>query len=453
MNKLNNISPIDGRYHSKTKRLSNYFSEKALLKNRIYIETQYLKFLIMYLNIPHNKEDIDSISNIYTKLEEYDFINIKNIENKVKHDVKAVEIFITNKLETLNLSQYKELVHFGLTSQDINSTAYVLSIRDVNNNIIIEDLNEFLNILSTSFENWNIVMLSKTHGQNASPTTLKKEMEVFYYRIIKQLNTLKNHENKYSTKFGGAVGNFNSHYIAYPDKDWESFGNAFVKLFNLNRNQYTTQIDNYDNYSEIFDNLKRICVILLDFSRDMWLYISNDYFQQKCISEEVGSSTMPHKINPINFENAEGNLMLSIALLDFISSKLPVSRLQRDLTDSTILRNIGTIYGHILISISSLKEGILRVTPNEKHIHDDLYNNDIILAEAIQIILRRENIPNSYDIIKKITRGNKNFNMKYIEIFLLDYLNKESIDNNTISKIINDINDLKVDEYIGNCKL
>jgi len=272
-------------------------------------------------------------------------------------------------------------------------------------------------------------------------------MTVFMYRLNRQIETLKQY--KYSTKFGGAVGNFNSHYIAFPDKDWKAFAETFLKQFGLTRNIYTTQIDNYDNYSEIFDNLKRICVILLDFSRDMWLYISYDYFQQVCIEKEVGSSTMPHKINPINFENAEGNLMIAIELLDFVSKKLPVSRLQRDLTDSTVLRNVGTIYGHIIISVKSLLDGIQRVKPNEDFMKKDLINNSIVLAEAIQSILRRENIPNSYDIIKYISRGNKVFNIKAIVVQLREKLTEASLDPLVIESILSDIICLDAEEYIG----
>ena len=367
---LNAISPIDGRYLEKTSKLREYFSEKALIKYRIMVEVYYLNALLPFIGYDCTVENATKIRQIYENWKMIDAVEVKTIEYTTKHDVKAVEIFIRNKLDEKRLSQYKEMVHFGLTSQDINSTANILSIRDTNENEVIPLVKQFIENLTNQSKQWNIPMLSKTHGQAASPTTLKKEMTVFMYRLNRQIETLKQY--KYSTKFGGAVGNFNSHYIAFPDKDWKAFAETFLKQFGLTRNIYTTQIDNYDNYSEIFDNLKRICVILLDFSRDMWLYISYDYFQQVCIEKEVGSSTMPHKINPINFENAEGNLMIAIELLDFVSKKLPVSRLQRDLTDSTVLRNVGTIYGHIIISVKSLLDGIQRVKPNEDFMKRDL---------------------------------------------------------------------------------
>lgn len=444
---LNAVSPIDGRYLEKTSKLREYFSEKALIKYRIMVEVYYLNALLPFIGYDCTVENATKIRQIYENWKMIDAVEVKTIEYTTKHDVKAVELFIRNKLDEKRLSQYKEMVHFGLTSQDINSTANILSIRDTNENEVIPLVKQFIENLTNQSKQWNIPMLSKTHGQVASPTTLKKEMTVFMYRLNRQIETLKQY--KYSTKFGGAVGNFNSHYIAFPDKDWKAFAETFLKQFGLTRNIYTTQIDNYDNYSEIFDNLKRICVILLDFSRDMWLYISYDYFQQVCIEKEVGSSTMPHKINPINFENAEGNLMIAIELLDFVSKKLPVSRLQRDLTDSTVLRNVGTIYGHIIISVKSLLDGIQRVKPNEDFMKRDLINNSIVLAEAIQSILRRENIPNSYDIIKYISRGNKVFNIKAIVVQLREKLTEASLDPLVIESILSDIICLDAEEYIG----
>ena len=445
---LNAISPIDGRYSHITYELKQYFSESALIKYRIMIEIYYLKTLLPFVGYNCTVEDTIKIHDIYEHWSMIDSIEVKNIEQTTNHDVKAVEIFIRNKLDDKSLGLYKEMVHFGLTSQDINSTANILSIRDTNVNIVIPLIIQFIDTLTEKSAAWNISMLSKTHGQCATPTTLKKEMNVFVYRLRRQFETLETY--KYRSKFGGAVGNLNSHYIAFSDKDWVTFADTFLQQFNLIRNTCTTQIDNYDNYSEIFDNLKRICVILLDFSRDMWLYISYDYFQQLCVEKEVGSSTMPHKINPIHFENAEGNLLIAIELLNFVSKKLPVSRLQRDLTDSTVLRNIGTIYGHIIISIKSLLNGINRVEPNTEYIKHDLINNNIVIAEAIQSILRRENVPDSYDIIKYISRGNKIFDMKIVIVQLRERLVELSIESIRIDNIISEIIGLNVQTYTGN---
>lgn len=447
---LNAISPIDGRYLQKTHSLKEYFSERALIKYRAFIEIEYLIHFLSFIGIHLTVDQTSRIQTILTQWGITDATEIKNIENTTKHDIKALEIHLRNKLDDIGLSNYKEHIHFGLTSQDINSTANILSIRDTNQHEIIPLVKQFIHILTdkSNLDKWNIPMLSKTHGQAASPTTLKKEMTVFIYRLHRQIESLQKHP--YSTKFGGAVGNLNSHYAAYPDKDWNAFSEAFLQQFDLTRNTYTTQIDIYDNYSEIFDNLKRICVILLDFSRDMWLYISYNYFNQICIHDEIGSSTMPHKINPINFENAEGNLMIAIELLEFISKKLPVSRLQRDLTDSTVLRNVGTIYGHILISITSLLDGIQRVEPNTFVIDQDLRSNTIVLAEAIQSILRRENIANSYDIIKYLSRGNNTFDMNTVIIQLREKLTELQIEPARIEQIIQACNTLDVRTYIGN---
>ncbi len=448
------ISPIDGRYNHYTSKLSKYFSEKALIIYRLRIEIEYLIYLlkVLKIGISKDKERYNNFKSIlrklYTNIKDEFIIEIKENERKVNHDVKAVEIFLRKKLQEYKYQKYNEFVHFGLTSQDINSTAYMLSLFEANNNV----LKPYLISLSIDIEQLiikydNVPMLSRTHGQPASPTILGKELNVFTYRLNKQLGLLKCYE--YSTKFGGAVGNFNSHAVSYPNVDWLKFGDQFIKSFGFKRNRYTTQIDNYDNYSELFDLFKRISVILLDLSRDMWLYISLDYFKQKCIAEEVGSSTMPHKINPINFENAEGNLQMAISFFEFMSKKLPVSRLQRDLTDSTVLRNIGTCYGYLLISIRSLREGFKRIEPNLEKINEDLNNHSIVLAEAIQSILRREGVENSYDIIKEITRDGSTFSIDKI----LDSIENKIEKHRKKDKIIEDIRDLDVNKYVGITKM
>lgn len=440
---LSCITPIDGRYSSKTSILRNFFSEKALIRYRLRVEIEYFINLLNTLNIEINDNIKYNLRSFYLDIKDEYIIEIKQIENKVKHDVKAIEIFLRNKLTNLNFNKFNEYVHFGLTSQDVNSTSYMLSLNEANNNIIIPKIrllyNE-LDILAKKYK--SLPMLSRTHGQPASPTTLGKEINVFSYRLDKQIKLLESYE--YSTKFGGAVGNLNSHVLTYPEIDWIKFADSFTKSFGFERNKYTTQIDIYDNYSELFDILKRISVILLDFTRDMWLYISQDYFKQKCIVDEVGSSTMPHKINPINFENAEGNLMLSVTLFEFISKKLPVSRLQRDLTDSTVLRNIGSCYAYLLISINSINEGLGRIEPNFEKISKDLNNNSVVLAEAIQSILRNELVENSYDLIKDITRNNNSFSINDI---IKNIENK--LDSKNKEFIINKIKNLNVNNYTG----
>ena len=424
------ISPLDGRYKEKVFELTIYFSEAALISYRTKIEYLYLKFLFNFLEIDYSLDNLDFLT-------EEDIQKIKNIEEETNHDVKAIEIFLKNRINDKKLAEF---VHFGLTSQDINSSSYVLSMKECNNDIIIPEIKHLISSLKNKEKDWrNIIMLSKTHGQPASPTMLNKEILVFIERLENQLCHLKN--IKYSTKFGGAIGNFNSHYIAFPDLDWIKFGDNFIKSLGLKRNHYTTQIDHYDNYSEIFDSLKRIATILVDLSRDIWLYISNNYFTQKCVKEEVGSSTMPHKINPINFENAEGNLMISISFFEFMSRKLPVSRLQRDLTDSTVLRNIGTCYGYFLIGIKSIISGLKRLEVNREIIQKNLNENEIVLSEAIQSILRREGIPNSYDIIKNCTRGKK-FNLEEISKHI-----EEKYKLNI--SVLQEIRNLKVNNYVG----
>ena len=363
--------------------------------------------LLDFLEIPNSEFDFFEVS-------DEDVLKIKEIEKKVRHDVKAVELFLRDKI---NNQYVLEFIHFGLTSQDINSSSYVLSMKESNQEIIIPVVDKMINLIHQKSENWfQIPMLSRTHGQPASPTTLGKELMVFSERMKKQLHQLK--EFKYTTKFGGAVGNFNSHYIAYPEKDWIKFGNNFTESIGLERNHYTTQIDNYDNYSEMFDILKRLATVMIDFCRDIWLYVSQDYFTQLNLSGEVGSSAMPHKINPINFENAEGNLMMAVSLLEFMSRKLPVSRLQRDLTDSTVLRNIGTCYGYLLIGVESIMSGLKRIDVNRKKIREDLDKNKIVLAEAVQSILRKEGVENSYLLIKEMTRGGKDLDVEEMVVLL-----------------------------------
>ena len=407
MEQLNSLSSLDGRYCAATQSLRKYFSESALVKYRTNLEMLYLMHLLDFLEIPNSEFDFFEVS-------DEDVLKIKEIEKKVRHDVKAVELFLRDKI---NNQYVLEFIHFGLTSQDINSSSYVLSMKESNQEIIIPVVDKMINLIHQKSENWfQIPMLSRTHGQPASPTTLGKELMVFSERMRKQLHQLK--EFKYTTKFGGAVGNFNSHYIAYPEKDWVKFGNNFTESIGLERNHYTTQIDNYDNYSEMFDILKRLATVMIDFCRDIWLYVSQDYFTQLNLSGEVGSSAMPHKINPINFENAEGNLMMAVSLLEFMSRKLPVSRLQRDLTDSTVLRNIGTCYGYLLIGVESIMSGLKRIDVNRKKIREDLDKNKIVLAEAVQSILRKEGVENSYLLIKEMTRGGKDLDVEEMVVLL-----------------------------------
>ena len=407
MEQLNSLSPLDGRYCEVTQSLRKYFSESALVKYRTNLEMLYLMHLLDFLEIPNSEFDFFEVS-------DEDVLKIKEIEKKVRHDVKAVELFLRDRI---NNKYVLEFIHFGLTSQDVNSSSYVLSMKESNQEIIIPVVDKMINLIHQKSENWfQIPMLSRTHGQPASPTTLGKELMVFSERMRKQLHQLK--EFKYTTKFGGAVGNFNSHYIAYPEKDWIKFGNNFTESIGLERNHYTTQIDNYDNYSEMFDILKRLATVMIDFCRDIWLYVSQDYFTQLNLSGEVGSSAMPHKINPINFENAEGNLMMAVSLLEFMSRKLPVSRLQRDLTDSTVLRNIGTCYGYLLIGVESIMSGLKRIDVNRKKIREDLDKNKIVLAEAVQSILRKEGVENSYLLIKEMTRGGKDLDVEEMVVLL-----------------------------------
>ncbi len=418
---LTAISPVDGRYRNKVDGLALYFSEYALIRYRVLVEIEYFITLCEH-PLPQladfNKDLYNDLRKIYKEFQLEDAERIKEIESVTNHDVKAVEYFIKEKFDLLKLDKYKEFIHFGLTSQDINNTAVPYSLRDAVNEVyypLLEELIDQLNDLATDWK--DISMLAKTHGQPASPTRLGKEMMVFVDRLKTQLSLLKG--IPCSAKFGGATGNFNAHKVAYPDINWIDFGNHFVNdVLKLDREQYTTQISNYDNLGAIFDNIKRINTIMLDLSRDYWTYIMMEYFKQKIKKGEVGSSAMPHKVNPIDFENAEGNLGIANAILEHLSAKLPVSRLQRDLTDSTVLRNIGVPLAHTVIAIKSLQKGLSKLLLNRAAIERDLENNWAVVAEAIQTILRREAYPNPYEALKALTRTNEAINAKSISEFI-----------------------------------
>ncbi len=422
---LTAISPIDGRYRSKVDGLALYFSEYALIRYRVLVEIEYF---IALCNLPlpqlkdFDKNLFESLRKIYRDFQLEDAEKIKDIEKVTNHDVKAVEYFIKEKFDELNIEKYKEFIHFGLTSQDINNTAIPLSLKDAIHTIYYPLLEELIEILKGFSQEWkDVPMLAKTHGQPASPTRLGKEIKVFVERLNVQLALLKNIPA--SAKFGGATGNFNAHYVAYPEIDWIEFGNHFVNdILTLDREQYTTQISNYDNLGATFDNLKRINTILIDLSRDFWTYIMMDYFKQKIKKGEIGSSAMPHKVNPIDFENAEGNLGIANAIFEHLASKLPVSRLQRDLTDSTVLRNVGVPLAHSVLSIKSLEKGLSKLLLNEEAIVRDLENNWAVVAEGIQTILRREGYPNPYEALKELTRTNQKINGASISAFI-DTLN------------------------------
>ena len=418
---LTAISPIDGRYRSKVDGLALYFSEYALIKYRVLVEVEYF---IALCDIPlpqlksFDKKNYQALRDIYDQFKLEDAERIKEIESVTNHDVKAVEYFLKEKFDLLNLQVYKEFIHFGLTSQDINNTAVPYSLREAVNAIYYPLLEELIRQIDDPATEWKeIAMLAKTHGQPASPTRLGKELKVFVERLNTQLTLLKSIPN--SSKFGGATGNFNAHHIAYPNTDWKEFGNHFVNdVLKLDREQVTTQISNYDNLAAIFDNFKRINTILVDMSRDFWTYIMMEYFKQKVKKGEVGSSAMPHKVNPIDFENAEGNLGVANALFEHLSGKLPISRLQRDLTDSTVLRNIGVPIAHTVLAITSLQKGLGKLVLNEKAIANDLEKNWAVVAEGIQTILRRDGYPNPYEALKDLTRGNSEITEKSISSFI-----------------------------------
>ena len=421
LSSLTAISPIDGRYNSKTKSLQKYFSESALIKYRIKVEVEYF---ISLCQIPLSQlrefpsDKFNDLRNLYNDFSINSAKRIKEIESITNHDVKAVEYLIKEEFDNLGLSQFKEFIHFGLTSQDINNTAVPLSIKDAFNNVFFPELISVLDKLKELSENWkDIPMLARTHGQAASPTKLGKEIYVFVERAEKQIELMNS--IPFSAKFGGATGNFNAHHVAFPEINWKEFGNNFVEnSLELKRQQTTTQIEHYDNLAALMDSIKRINNILIDLSRDIWTYVSMDYFKQSIKKGEVGSSAMPHKINPIDFENAEGNLAMANAIYEFLSSKLPISRLQRDLTDSTVLRNIGVPFAHNLIAFSSLNKGLEKLVLNEEKIRNDLDNNWAVCAEAIQTILRRESYPNPYESLKDLTRTNSYITQESLSLFI-----------------------------------
>ena len=403
LNQLTAVSPIDGRYRSKTERLSDYFSEYALIRYRVRVECEYFTAL-MALLFPEKSFDIRFI---WQQFSEDDARRVKEFEAVTNHDVKAVEYFLKEQFDKVpEWASYKEFIHFGLTSQDINNTSVPLSVKEALTEVYYPLLEELIAQLEAYAEQWkDVPMLAKTHGQPASPTRLGKEIKVFAYRLEQQLSLLK--ALPVTAKFGGATGNFNAHHVSYPEVDWVAFGNRFVaEWLGLQREQFTTQISNYDFLGAIFDAMKSINTIMIDMNRDFWQYISMEYFKQQIKAGEVGSSAMPHKVNPIDFENAEGNLGVANAILEHLSSKLPVSRLQRDLTDSTVLRNVGVPFGHIVIAIQSSLKGLRKLILNESVIRADLDNQWNVVAEAVQTILRREGYPNPYETLKALTRTN-----------------------------------------------
>ena len=421
LSSLTAISPVDGRYRNKAENLAAYFSEYALIKYRVRVEIEYFIALAEYLpqlNALATDERKETLRNIYRNFSEEEAAHIKEIESVTNHDVKAVEYFIKEKFDQLNLQDYKEFIHFGLTSQDINNTSVPLAIKDALEDVYYPGIEEVIEVLKKYAEEWmNIPMLAKTHGQPASPTRLGKEIMVFVYRLQQQVKLLK--ATPISAKFGGATGNFNAHHVAYPEYDWRMFGNKFVsEVLGLDREEWTTQISNYDNLAAVFDGLRRINTILIDLCRDFWQYISMEYFKQKIKAGEVGSSAMPHKVNPIDFENAEGNLGMADAVLSHLAMKLPISRLQRDLTDSTVLRNVGVPLAHIVIAFKSLTKGLGKLLLNENALYRDLDNCWAVVAEGIQTILRREGYPKPYEALKALTRKNESITEKSISDFI-----------------------------------
>jgi adenylosuccinate lyase len=421
LSELNAISPIDGRYRSKTEALAPYFSEEALIKYRVLVEIEYF-IALCELPLPQlesfNSDLFDELRVIYKEFSSDDAIAIKDIEKVTNHDVKAVEYFIKEKFEALKISEYKEFIHFGLTSQDINNTAVPLSIKEAMNNVYVPEYFTVLEKLEALANDWKAIpMLARTHGQPASPTRLGKEIQVFVVRLKEQFNLLNDIPS--AAKFGGATGNFNAHHVAYPNVDWKAFGRKFVQeKLGLQHSFPTTQIEHYDHMAALFDCLKRINTIIIDLDRDIWTYVSMDYFKQKIKKGEVGSSAMPHKVNPIDFENSEGNLGIANAVFEHLSGKLPISRLQRDLTDSTVLRNVGVPFGHTLIGFKSTLKGLNKLLLNESKFAEDLENNWAVVAEAIQTILRREAYPNPYEALKGLTRTNEAITQQSISNFI-----------------------------------
>ena len=441
---LDAISPIDGRYYSKTKELQKYFSESSLIKYRVQVEIEYFIALcnssIIQLNHFPSKK-LNLLREIYSNFSSEDAKRIKEIESKTNHDVKAVEYFIKEKFNELSLSEFNEFIHFGLTSQDINNTAVPFSIKKSLEEVFYPELLELIKTLENKADEWNnIPMLARTHGQAASPTRMGKEIRVFVERINNQFILLN--KIPHTAKFGGATGNFNAHHVAFPEINWFDFANNFLKdSLDLSRQQTTTQIEHYDNLAAIMNNISRINTILIDFSRDIWAYVSIDYFKQKIKKDEVGSSAMPHKVNPIDFENAEGNLGFANGVFDFMAKKLPISRLQRDLTDSTVLRNIGVPIAHTLIAIKSLKKGINKLVINKEKIKIDLEDNWAVIAEAIQTILRREGYTNPYEALKKLTR----LNSKITKETIIKFIDTLEID----EKIKSELKNISPSNYTG----
>ena len=444
MQSLYAISPIDGRYRKSTEDISRYFSEFALIRYRVFVEIEY--FIALYeLKLPElkniKKSEIKNLREIVNNFSINDAKRIKKIEEKINHDLKSVEYFIKEKFKKLGIDEYKEFVHYGLTSQDINNTAVPLMLKDCLKKSIIPSIKILLKSIRNKYKRFkNIPMLSRTHGQPASPTTFGKEFQVFHERIKVQLDSLNKIPN--NGKFGGATGNLNAHYVSYPKINWDSFSDKFLKKIGLIRSKPTTQIEHYDNMAAIFHCLSRINTILIDFSRDIWHYISINYIKQKVNKNEVGSSAMPHKVNPIDFENGEGNLMMANKIFQFLSEKLPISRLQRDLTDSTVSRNIGIPISHTKIALNSLLKGLEKIDVNKKEIESDLENNWSIISEAIQTILRREKVPNPYEKLKQITRGNSKIDKK----LYLEFIDKLPVNN----KVKKELKNISPKNYLGN---
>jgi adenylosuccinate lyase len=417
---LNAISPVDGRYRNACEELALYFSEEALIRYRVMVEVEYF---IELCNLPLpqlagiDKSKFGALQNIYLNFSHTDALQIKEIEKTTNHDVKAVEYFLKDRFTKLGFGEPIEFIHFGLTSQDINNTAIPLSLREAVEQVCLPALKAVVDRLKQLAQEWaNIPMLARTHGQPASPTRLGKEIYVFIHRIETQLELMKS--IAYSAKFGGATGNFNAHFVAYPEIDWIQFSDRFISRLGLKRSPYTTQIEHYDNMAALFDSMKRINTILIDLCRDYWTYISMNYFTQQVVANEVGSSAMPHKVNPIDFENAEGNFGMANALFEHLAAKLPISRLQRDLTDSTVLRNIGVPFAHTVISLKSLLRGLKKVKVNEVALRADLEDNWAVVAEGIQTILRREGYPNPYESLKNLTRTGAKINEALIAEFI-----------------------------------
>ena len=441
---LNAISPIDGRYSSKTAELNDFFSEKALIKYRLIVEIEYFISLCEF-EIPQlkkfEKKKFEDLREIYLNFSDKDALEVKEIEKTTNHDVKAVEYFLKKRFKDLKLNEFVEFIHFGLTSQDINNTAIPLSLKEMYEQVYIIELDKIIEVLNDISIKWqNISMLARTHGQPASPTKLGKEIKVFKTRIEEQKNLLS--QIPIAAKFGGATGNITAHHVAYGKFDWIEFSKQFIeKKLGLKHSFPTTQIEHYDHLAAIFDNLKRINTILIDFNRDIWTYISMDYFKQKIKEGEIGSSAMPHKVNPIDFENSEGNLGYANSIFEHLSNKLPISRLQRDLTDSTVLRNIGVPLAHTIIGFKSTSKGIGKLIVNEVKIKRDLEDNWVVIAEAIQTILRRENYPKPYEALKELTRTNKKIDKKHIHNF---------IDSLSVSKSIKiELKDITPENFTG----